>query len=225
VTACTGYTAAAVIEAVIKAMEKAVPTQAFAGVARRVRFVIAGADRDGGSYIWHCFTNRGGAGANAAADGWNNLGSIHNPGASPSASIERTETAFPFFIETYEFVPDTAGAGARRGGSGALYVLRYEGNGPAVLNATGEGVRIAPYGLAGGRDGVAHDYAIETGAGRAPLDPKAAGLELRPGDRIVCRSAGGGGWGDPRTRERALVERDLEYGFISEGAAREVYGL
>jgi N-methylhydantoinase B len=41
---------------------------------------------------------------------------------------------------------------------------------------------------------------------------------------IVHRSAGGGGCGDPRERSRALVERDVDYGYISTQMARDVYG-
>jgi N-methylhydantoinase B/oxoprolinase/acetone carboxylase alpha subunit len=39
------------------------------------------------------------------------------------------------------------------------------------------------------------------------------------------RYPGGGGFGDPRERERGEVQADLEAGLISETAAREVYGL
>lgn len=36
---------------------------------------------------------------------------------------------------------------------------------------------------------------------------------------------GGGGWGDPKARDRDLVARDLEDGIISEHQARHIYGL
>ncbi len=50
-------------------------------------------------------------------------------------------------------------------------------------------------------------------------------LAMRPGDRLVVTTGGGGGVGDPRARERAAVERDLREGKISAARAREVYGL
>ena len=50
-------------------------------------------------------------------------------------------------------------------------------------------------------------------------------VPIEPGDLIVHHSAGGGGCGDPRDRERALVERDVAYGYISAQTAREIYGL
>jgi N-methylhydantoinase B/oxoprolinase/acetone carboxylase alpha subunit len=36
---------------------------------------------------------------------------------------------------------------------------------------------------------------------------------------------GGGGYGPPEHRDRALVRRDVEEGFVSEEAARAVYEL
>jgi N-methylhydantoinase B len=45
------------------------------------------------------------------------------------------------------------------------------------------------------------------------------------GDRLRVRYPGGGGFGDPRSRDRARVQEDLDAGLISPEAAREVYGL
>ncbi|MNC82995.1 hypothetical protein D3C75_1367610 [compost metagenome] len=47
-----------------------------------------------------------------------------------------------------------------------------------------------------------------------------------PADRrLVLRLPGGGGYGDPRQRDRQLVERDLRYGYISAEQARDDYGF
>jgi N-methylhydantoinase B/oxoprolinase/acetone carboxylase alpha subunit len=45
-----------------------------------------------------------------------------------------------------------------------------------------------------------------------------------PGASIVCRIPGGGGHGDPRLRDRALVRRDLAFGYISADHAEQAYG-
>ncbi len=224
VTGCTTLSGSVIIESVLRAMEQAAPQQVMAGFARRFRFVIAGeGDRHGRSYIWHYFSNRGGAGANMAEDGWSNLGVIHNPGGTPSPSVERTEASFPLLVERYELRTDSGGPGARRGGLGGTYALRYEGDGPAVLNAAGEGVVVAPYGILGGHDGASHDYAIERNGERLPLGTKDNEVTLLPGDVIVCNAASGGGCGDPAERDPALVARDVAYGYISPAAARDIY--
>jgi N-methylhydantoinase B len=49
--------------------------------------------------------------------------------------------------------------------------------------------------------------------------------QMKGGDRIEARYPGGGGFGDPRERDRDAVREDLEAGLISERVAREVYGL
>ncbi|WP_137178361.1 hydantoinase B/oxoprolinase family protein [Roseomonas sp. AR75] len=224
VTGCTTLTGSVIIEAVLRAMEGAAPRAALAGFARRFRFVIAGTDRDGKPYIWHLFSNRGGAGGNAAEDGWSNLGVIHNPGGSPSPSIERTEAGFPLFVESHALRPDSGGAGRQRGGLGGTYVLRYEGAAEGVLNAAGEGVVVAPYGIGGGAPGIVHEYNIARGDRTIPIGTKDSGVRLLPGDRITCRSAGGGGCGDPRDRAPDLLRRDLDYGYVTPEAARRFYG-
>ncbi|MCC6532975.1 MAG: hydantoinase B/oxoprolinase family protein [Burkholderiales bacterium] len=224
VTGCTTLTGSVIIEALLRAMEQAAPEGSLAGFARRFRFVIAGKDRDGQDYIWHYFSNRGGAGGNARHDGYTNLGVIHNPGGSPSPSIERTEAGFPFAIESYELRVDSAGAGRRRGGLGGVYVLRYEGERDAILNAAGEGVIVPPYGVDGGDPGAPHDYRIVRNGTEMAIGTRDTGVRITRGDRLVCKAAGGGGYGDPRERERELVRRDLEYGYVSREAARSRYG-
>jgi N-methylhydantoinase B len=48
---------------------------------------------------------------------------------------------------------------------------------------------------------------------------------LKPGQSVTVVTPGAGGYGDPRTRDRALVRRDLREGKISARAARDSYGL
>jgi len=48
---------------------------------------------------------------------------------------------------------------------------------------------------------------------------------LQKGDRLIIETAGAGGYGDPRERERAAVARDLAMEFITESEARDVYGF
>lgn len=216
VVACTSLTSAALIEAVMAALEQAAPDVAVAGFTRRFRFALAGDDRQGRPYIWHYFLNRGGAGANARSDGWTNLGGVHNPGGSPSPSVERTEAGYPLLIEEYALRPDSGGAGLRCGGPGGVLRMRYEGAAPAVLNAAGEGVVVRPRGILGGEDGLGHAYSLERADGTVvPIGPRDAGVVVRPGDVVVCLSAGGGGYGPPEQRPADLAARDHDWGYRS----------
>ena len=57
------------------------------------------------------------------------------------------------------------------------------------------------------------------------LPSKFQGIQLRPGERIVIETAGGGGWGPPKERDPARVLEDVTNGFISMEKALAVYGV
>jgi N-methylhydantoinase B len=49
-------------------------------------------------------------------------------------------------------------------------------------------------------------------------------VTLREGDQVRIVMPGGGGYGDPRRRDRERLRRDVAEGFVSAEAARDVYG-
>jgi hypothetical protein len=53
---------------------------------------------------------------------------------------------------------------------------------------------------------------------------KASNIELEEGAVVTVCSGGGGGYGDPWERDPALVERDVQYGYVSVERARSDYG-
>jgi N-methylhydantoinase B len=54
---------------------------------------------------------------------------------------------------------------------------------------------------------------------------KVGGHVLHEGDRVVLRSAGGGGYGDPLERAAERVAEDVGAGFVSPRAAERLYGV
>ncbi len=50
-------------------------------------------------------------------------------------------------------------------------------------------------------------------------------MRLDAGEAYVLHSGGGGGFGDPKKRDKDAVLRDLRLGYISQETARKVYGL
>jgi N-methylhydantoinase B len=226
VGACTTHVGSEIVEAVLLALAPAAPGQSMAGFARRFRYSISGIDgRTGRRYVWHLFYGRGGAGASTHADGWSNLGVIINPGGVRSPSIELTERQFPFFIRRYEFRPDSGGPGKYRGGLGSVFEMRLEGDQPATVNTSGDGVEVPPPGLFGGQPGQPHDFRLISGDEERPVPSKGTEIPLEPGDVLHNASAGGGGYGDPRQRDPRLVARDLHDDLITPVAARDIYGL
>jgi N-methylhydantoinase B len=224
VGACTTHVGSEIVEAVLLALAPAVPDRAVAGFARRFRYSIGGANgRSGQRYVWHLFYGRGGAGASAYADGWSNLGVIINPGGVRSPSIELTEQQFPFFIRRYEFRPDSGGAGRQRGGLGSVFEMQLEGDEPATINTSGDGVKVPPPGLFGGQPGQPHDFRLISSDGERQVPSKATGIPLRPGDILRNNSAGGGGYGDPQERSLSSLTQDLRNGMVTRTAVREKY--
>ena len=72
----------------------------------------------------------------------------------------------------------------------------------------------------GGGDGTLRVHAVDG----KPVHAKGR-IELAPGQRMRIVEAGGGGFGDPKARGRAAVAEDVAQGYVSAGAAREIYGL
>ena len=54
---------------------------------------------------------------------------------------------------------------------------------------------------------------------------KVVGVKIAAGQRVRLESPGGGGWGDPRQRQREAVARDIRLGFVSADAAARDYGF
>ncbi len=82
-------------------------------------------------------------------------------------------------------------------------------------------MRFPPAGLFGGQPG--SPGRIEVNG--EPIPPTSSPeVVFGAGDVVRLLLPGGGGYGDPRRRDRAVIEHDLEAGYLSPGAARGEYG-
>ena len=216
VTLATNHCAQEILEAIIKALAPSCPERAMAGWGRRFRIAIQGTDpRTEKPFIWHFFQARPGGGASAAGDGWPGAGEWQAAGGIKFGSLEVTEVRFPLFFKRHEFRPNSGGAGKYRGGPGGIVELVVETTEPALANTAGDGVVYGACGILGGADGAPHRYTLYSGNSEPrPIRTKETGLVVRPGDRLVLESGGGGGWGDPNGRVAAAHARDLAEGFV-----------
>ncbi len=217
VTLSTNCCGQEIIEAIIRALAPACPDRAMAGWGRRFRIAIQGIDpRSRRPFIWHLFQARPGGGASPAGDGWPGAGEWQAAGGIKFGSIEVAEVRFPLFFRRHEFRPDSGGDGRFRGGPGGDLEFAVEVTEAAVANTAGDGVTYGACGIAGGRDGAPHDYRLRSpGKPDRTLRTKEVGVVIAPGDVIVARSGGGGGWGDPGQRSPEARARDLALGFIT----------
>jgi N-methylhydantoinase B len=221
VTLSTNHCGQEIAESVLKALAPACPDRAVAGWGRRFRIAIRGTDpRTTRPFIWHMFHARPGGGASAAGDGWPTAGEGQAAGGLKFGSVEVTEVRFPLFMERHEFRADSGGDGRFRGGVGAELTMRVEIEQPAVANTAGDGVRHAPYGLFGGRDGAVHRYRLRSRRGTRMLRTKEVGIPVRPGDVFLIESSGGGAYGPSAQRDAAARTADLANGFVHGRGAR-----
>jgi len=191
--------------------------QAFTGLP-----VIVGAygsDEDG-TYNDYLFQG-GGQGAGAISDG--NSGLLF-PTSAGNTSIEMFEVRTPMLVDEKRFLPDSGGAGRHRGGLGQAVVVRKlkDDGRPAQVTALGYNVDSAVPGLHGGGSGTLPSVRL-VAIGEVVEGSAMRGIgELRgPEDRIEARLSGGSGFGDPRERDVASLQRDLDEGYVSEaGLAR-----
>ena len=139
-----------------------------------------------------------------------------------SAPIELQEIQYPFLIERFALRTDSGGAGKHRGGLGVD--LTYRALQKCVANVNCDRTKDPPWGLRGGKPGAVNEAVLTRGDGSTTKLLKATGIALEPGDRLTFGTAGGGGWGDPRQRDRKHVEQDIVAGYVSPEAARRDYG-
>jgi N-methylhydantoinase B len=141
-----------------------------------------------------------------------------------STPAEYMETNYPLVALRYEPVADSGGAGLHRGGTGIEreYLFRQAG----LVTVNDDRATLQPWGIGGGRaGGSSAKTLIHADGTRQSLASKVDNIAVVPGDRLVFRTAGAGGWGDPFERPAELVERDVSRGLVSAGAAGESYGV
>ena len=158
-------------------------------------------------------------------------GGMEHDGASATAThlsnlhitpIEILESEYPCRVTRFDLVLDSGGAGQWRGG---LSLRRdYELLGDATVIRRFDKTRFPPQGVAGGRAGGRSRFVVRLGTSDEQ-DTRASGrYEMKAGERFSLQSAAGGGFGDPRLRDRAAVARDVAEGYVTADAAEKDYG-
>jgi N-methylhydantoinase B len=196
------------------ALEEVVPlyVQADCGMICQINF--RGRSPAGRDYSFILFTS-GGYGAFADLDG---RAVLPGPSNMIGIPVEVWEENTGITVVRKELRPDSGGAGEHQGGAGQIIELRNDTGG--VLDATFFGSRttLPARGFGGGRAGSLRSLSLD---GR-PVPPKSR-TDIKPGSVIILHEAGGGGFGDPKRRSVARIERDIKAGLVSESYARQQY--
>jgi N-methylhydantoinase B len=158
----------------------------------------------------------GGTGARPTKDG---LSATAFPSGVKNVPIEITESITPLVFWRKEYRADSGGAGRWRGGLGQVMELTNGEAAPFSLSATFDRIVHPPRGREGGGDGTTGRVGLASGP-----QLKGMGRQTVPeGDRLIVEFPGGGGYGDPATRDATRVAEDVRNGFVSPEAARTLY--
>jgi N-methylhydantoinase B len=208
-----------IFDTVNGAMSKAVPERAMGAFSHWGNPKIGGIDdRTGKRWIMYDLIF-GGYGGRSNKDGVEALAPVMNCANVP---VEVHETNNPVRIHRLQAIPDTCGAGLYRGGCGTRKDVEVLCESATVV-LLGDRHKAPPYGLFGGGAGATADTLLIRNGKTEHLGSKEI-RALQRGDIISFRLAGAGGYGDPKTRSRARLKRDVADGYITAEKAIELYG-
>lgn len=175
----------------------------------------------GRSFVFYESYN-GGMGGSQSADGADAV----STGTSNAMNIpaESIEMDYPVRVVRYELVPDSGGSGKHRGGLGLLreYEMLAES---ATVNVRGDRAAFAPRGFYKGGDGSFSSFFLEDERGEMKKIPSKFSGRIARGRRLRIMTPGGGGFGDPRERDRSALVQDYLDGKISAEKIRKDYGV
>src|SRR5579863_5240545 len=214
-----------VIDTVFGAFAQAAPERANGSPYATINALsLAGWRGNGMRWVMFCFFG-GGLGGSPEGDGLNHGNNPISTATIPPTEI--LESLYPVMFTQWALRPDSAGPGFHRGGLGAIYEVEALADGGAEVFLLGERGKFPPFGVNGGKPAALNRffYPAEAGERSPPLTSKITDVYIRRGQRVRLETPGGGGFGDPRTRDPARVARDVALGYVSRQAASRDYGV
>ncbi|MCW3475610.1 hydantoinase B/oxoprolinase family protein [Limobrevibacterium gyesilva] len=165
----------------------------------------------------------GGSGGRQGADG---VDGIDQPVAFlRSAPAEVVEVETSLVLRSFRFEPGSAAPGRHRGGYAMRIELENRGLAATVTVRGLDRFRVQPWGVAGGACGSAASAVLNPGTPEERDIGKIDVLEMRRGDVLRMITPSGGGFGDPFTRDPALVLSEVADGLLTAEQARAQYGV
>jgi len=191
-----------------------------AGFSDSPHFMYSGHDKNGEWYQLYQI-GFGGIPARPMGDGpdghslWPGFKNVPN---------EFLEAYFPLRIETFESITDSGGAGYHRGGNGIRMAYHFLEDGEISIHD--DRWLTYPWGVNGALPGQRSTKEITRADGSTEFLPsKCDRVAVQNGDILYFNTWGGGGVGEPLTREPARVLEDVLAGLVSLEAANKSYGV
>ncbi|MBZ0217342.1 MAG: hydantoinase B/oxoprolinase family protein [Fimbriimonadaceae bacterium] len=168
---------------------------------------------------------KGGSGGMKGTDGYDHIGMIDASGGVLDQDYEMFELQTPHVLLKHEYLCDSAGAGEWRGGLGTETVYKV-GSEDTQIVTFGDGDFMPAFGLFGGGDGTLNEISIT----------KPNGVKIVPNNKDIIQcipkgsmyhqiAGGGGGYGNPKKRNRDALAEEVLDGVVSREAAQAIYDL
>ncbi|PGG97965.1 hypothetical protein AJ79_09020 [Helicocarpus griseus UAMH5409] len=171
------------------------------------------------------------AGGSGAGPDWEGTSGVHthmtNTRITDSEVFERR---YPVLLRDFSLRPGSGGNGQHRGGDGVIRDIEFRI--PVQVSILSERRVYRPYGLNGGEDA---QCGQNIWVRRTPKRGEEAEWDVRlinlgakntakmlPGDRIVIKTPGGGGWGKPGEESQARKGRDPRHAWKGGSLASRV---
>ena len=168
--------------------------------------IQTGLRANGETYANVLFFN-GGMGATDSNDGQSTYAWPSNVSNVPVELIERNS---PLFVVRKALRPGSGGAGRYRGGLGQEIEFEVTSDTPVGIIFMAERCRFPAQGIDGGEAGARGEVLIDG----VSVDYR-RNVVLKKGQRIVLRTPGGGGVGDPADRNPTAADADRREGYTA----------
>jgi len=167
---------------------------------------------------------KGGSGAIRGTDGYDHIGMIDASGGVLDQDYEMFEQQTPHRLIRHEYLADSAGPGQWRGGLGVETIFEIGSDDTQVV-IFGDGDFEPAFGLFGGGDGTLNFIRLTYPDGKV-ITPRNKDLitGVPRGTIYHQQAGGGGGYGDPKLRNRTKLKEEVRDGLISVAAAAKFYG-
>ena len=224
-TACAWYFSSLglLIDLVPKALEEVCPERVSAAhYGDSMVVYLSGMDQRRGQNYLYVEATVGGWGAYEAADGADALINVSN-GAYKNIPVEVFENNYPVRINRFQLRQDSGGAGRNRGGLGVIkeYEALYD---DTSLYLWFERSVTPAWGIKGGHAGAKPKVEVRDSSGLHEM-LKVNAYPMHCGTVATAYTGGGGGYGDPLSREPERVREDYLQGYISRQHAEAEYGV
>lgn len=211
-----------IVDACLGALCQAVPERLTAANNGHPLMLSIGGRREDGTRFVTSIVGTGGMGARPNKDG---LSCVQTDTSNASSiPVEALEMDYPLRVLRSRLRDDSGGPGQFRGGLGWEFALECLAD-EVWVSHRGERHFTSPWGVLGGAPGERCVSFVRRAAnGREDRIFSKADFPMYRGDVLLIYTTGGGGYGDPASRDALALQQDVLDGRVSPESALSAYG-